>query len=272
MFSQAIAPSRGLSPRVRGNRPAAPGAGRRCRRRPWSIPACAGEPFLPPCLCAPRWVYPRVCGGTRIDRHTGQFPQGLSPRVRGNPTSPSITSAPGGVYPRVCGGTATSWASRRPVQGLSPRVRGNPMQRRTGRSSGGSIPACAGEPTAPLHPASTPGVYPRVCGGTASAMAINRSDGGLSPRVRGNPPATAGSPASPRSIPACAGEPIRRTTSRRPLRVYPRVCGGTVPPPRTTRHKPGLSPRVRGNPLTDLVPSRQSRSIPACAGEPHWAG
>ena len=50
-------------------------------------------------------------------------------------------------------------------------------------------------------------VYPRVCGGTATAVSIASTARGLSPRVRGNlvfdPPA-----ASPLgSIPACAGEP-----------------------------------------------------------------
>ena len=40
-------------------------------------------------------------------------------------------------------------------------------------------------------------------------------------------------------------------------RVYPRVCGGTC-------HRPGLSPRVRGN--RSVVPDMGS--IPACAGEP----
>ena len=50
----------GLSPRVRGNqhRP------QRIRRIIGSIPACAGEPWLPWCYCSASRVYPRVCGGT----------------------------------------------------------------------------------------------------------------------------------------------------------------------------------------------------------------
>ena len=91
-------PSRGLSPRVRGNLHAAfvrrSGSG--------SIPACAGEPRrvdmhgVYPRVCggtsSHRRVYPRVCGGTLQD----QSESGLSPRVRGNRDW---------VYPRVCGGT-----------------------------------------------------------------------------------------------------------------------------------------------------------------------
>ena len=75
-------------------------------------------------------------------------------------------------------------------------------------------------------------------------------------------------PASPRSIPACAGEP--RCRSRRPCyrTVYPRVCGGTPTSICTVRSRNGLSPRVRGNPHLDLHGQVQERSIPACAGEP----
>ena len=91
-------------------------------------------------------------------------------------------------------------------------------------------------------------VYPRVCGGTPSALAPTVPGWGLSPRVRGNlyeavlPGELLG------SIPACAGEP---GTTRAPIplvRVYPRVCGGTVACPRPRWDGMGLSPRVRGNP------------------------
>ncbi len=112
---------KGLSPRVRGN----PRLGGRRRARGGSIPACAGEP----CSCAPmsppKWVYPRVCGGTKVVADTAALKGGLSPRVRGNrvlqnllhPTQGSIPACAGEpniaiadltqkeVYPRVCGGT-----------------------------------------------------------------------------------------------------------------------------------------------------------------------
>ena len=58
----------GLSPRVRGNR----SRPRLCRRRPGSIPACAGEPCSAPCSNTGPRVYPRVCGGTIFaSRQTG---------------------------------------------------------------------------------------------------------------------------------------------------------------------------------------------------------
>ena len=72
---------RGLSPRVRGN----PFLYMKHLIDSGSIPACAGEP--PFCgsgtIC--RKVYPRVCGGTVIERAHQDTMIGLSPRVRGNP-------------------------------------------------------------------------------------------------------------------------------------------------------------------------------------------
>ena len=274
----------GLSPRVRGNR--------YCIPHPYhphrSIPACAGEPPQTACPRTRQRVYPRVCGGT--DPWDGLMlgQQGLSPRVRGNlsafsadvrgtgsipacagePTPPPSPPATKSVYPRVCGGTAAIMRRRRRCFGLSPRVRGNRQRLRAAAPVGGSIPACAGEPPAVPNPSAAPRVYPRVCGGTAGSAATANTNGGLSPRVRGNLQRCATVREYRGSIPACAGEPWRRLTALARIRVYPRVCGGTLA---SVRHQPpqrGLSPRVRGNPANTLMPLAELRSIPACAGEP----
>ncbi len=154
--------TRGLSPRVRGNRcffaTAASCSG--------SIPACAGEPMPYPAAENPKGVYPRVCGGTQRtdDKYRPRF--GLSPRVRGNPLGPVLFPAHVGsipacageptgidaarvdskVYPRVCGGTVLLDLPVDCLRGLSPRVRGNRLSGRRFRPRRGSIPACAGEP------------------------------------------------------------------------------------------------------------------------------
>ena len=91
---------------------------------------------------------------------------------------------------------------------------------------------------------------------------------GLSPRVRGNLDiGQSGRPARG-SIPARAGEPP--PCPGRPSRgwVYPRACGGTPLLGHLQHRVPGLSPRVRGNPLVALEGVRQPGSIPARAGEP----
>ena len=91
---------------------------------------------------------------------------------------------------------------------------------------------------------------------------------GLSPRVRGNlSPRATRSPRS-RSIPARAGEPLEKERLGRPLRVYPRACGGTTRDSYYRGLKVGLSPRVRGNLPDPAAVGVPLRSIPAHAGEP----
>ena len=111
-------------------------------------------------------------------------------------------------------------------------------------------------------------VYPRVCGGTPMGVRAGVLVIGLSPRVRGNRRHTPPMTNTPRSIPACAGEPSTPTVLAVLQKVYPRVCGGT-PSLNSIRYPvAGLSPRVRGNQFFDVHDSLRERSIPACAGEP----
>ena len=76
-----IAPSGGLSPRVRGN----PAHATMPATSDRSIPARAGEPGLRRRRGRRRPVYPRACGGTVLDHPQPVVHCGLSPRVRGNP-------------------------------------------------------------------------------------------------------------------------------------------------------------------------------------------
>ena len=172
----------GLSPRMRGNRP----ANIRFRYQRRSIPAYAGEPGFPAGIWTTRKVYPRVCGGTYNPDCLRVRDEGLSPRMRGNRLNldglcaaarsipayagePDVSSSDIGgrtVYPRVCGGTPTAPMMYRWPMGLSPRMRGNQGRTAGTSPSKGSIPAYAGEPPTPLKSAWPTWVYPRVCGGT----------------------------------------------------------------------------------------------------------
>ena len=107
-----------------------------------------------------------------------------------------------------------------------------------------------------------------MCGGTHSGHPVRLPASGLSPRVRGNRLRARRLHAFPRSIPACAGEPCRTLSTLHCPPVYPRVCGGTADTHNFRNFRNGLSPRVRGNPLTALTRMTLERSIPACAGEP----
>ena len=194
----------GLSPRVRGipNRK----VGALCG---WagsgSIPACAGDPDLGACERRRDGVYPRVCGGSRRPTFRGRRLWGLSPRVRGiqgqdngdMPNQGSIPACAGDpthkytivfwrkVYPRVCGGSTPLNANTMSGLGLSPRVRGIPTGGKPKPPTAGSIPACAGDPLSASQSDWMLTVYPRVCGGSISALVNHAADKGLSPRVRG---------------------------------------------------------------------------------------
>ena len=132
----------------------------------------------------------------------------------------------------------------------------------------GSIPACAGEPRRSGSMARASLVYPRLCGGTPFLSGVNLAPRGLSPPVRGNLPGPPTAGGYRRSIPACAGEPLAYHHSIKTRTVYPRLCGGTSHLADVIRNRRGLSPPVRGNLINPLSRRDESRSIPACAGEP----
>ena len=168
----------------------------------------------------------------------------------------------------MCGGTTPFRPAAPTAPGLSPRVRGNhtiPLFRHTELRS---IPACAGEPVGRNCNLYSIAVYPRVCGGTRPPLNRSPSRTGLSPRVRGNRDRPQPARARLGSIPACAGEPRQAFSISSFGEVYPRVCGGTSPPPPRRAPATGLSPRVRGNQKPGLPVGAGRGSIPACAGEP----
>ena len=168
----------------------------------------------------------------------------------------------------MCRGTQVGIGGGLRRQGLSPRVRGNPVAVGQFSRQVGSIPACAGEPQPAKVRITMTTVYPRVCGGTAAGDDRHPLGHGLSPRVRGNPSPLPACLVALRSIPACAGEPGLSDAVVSLPEVYPRVCGGTPRTSTTASVRLGLSPRVRGNPVSAPVGSTGLRSIPACAGEP----
>ena len=133
-----------------------------------------------------------------------------------------------------------------------------------------SIPACAGEPLRVSRRRLVGSVYPRVCGGTPRGPCRPTGPTGLSPRVRGNLSGRSCMRVLPRSIPACAGEPVIAILLVYQSSVYPRVCGGTPRPFPSGLGRLGLSPRVRGNRKPPTIQLKPNGSIPACAGEPSW--
>ena len=109
-----------------------------------------------------------------------------------------------------------------------------------------------------------------MCGGTGTTDVTDTRRKGLSPRVRGHRFQGKRTIHNPRSIPACAGAPTCCGSSECREWVYPRVCGGTQPLGMKILSRSGLSPRVRGHPLTLARFLSLRRSIPACAGAPFY--
>ena len=233
-------------------------------------------------------VYPRMYGETRKQGRPLSKVYGLSPHVRGNLVAmpgmyagarsiPACTGKPPvrrawdracGVYPRMYGETHTPSSHRSTAGGLSPHVRGNPGGLRHAPARVGSIPACTGKPP-PWRPRlRTLTVYPRMYGETRSKRGYLSVNSGLSPHVRGNPGLGRCALDRVRSIPACTGKPPRRRRSGAVLAVYPRMYGETSSVKVSGARPWGLSPHVRGNPLSNSKRTGASGSIPACTGKP----
>ena len=147
-------------------------------------------------------------------------------------------------------------------------MRGNHAYGDQRRRAIGPIPAGAGEPIKTLPGIGRSGAYPRRCGGTLSSRAVIARSRGLSPQVRGNQRMPAASQPGGGPIPAGAGEPERKTSSRITARAYPRRCGGTTRKKLTVYWRRGLSPQVRGNLIFGTGLCQRNGPIPAGAGEP----
>ena len=198
--------------------------------------------------------------------------RGLSPRARGNPRGGPVRAQMPRSIPAGAGEPRAPLARRGCAghvgRGLSPRARGNPATPPAAAAAGGSIPAGAGEPPVVDGLRCRRRVYPRGRGGTQQMLDNGAQPLGLSPRARGNPWTSAVTPTLMGSIPAGAGEPIRRRSARSRPEVYPRGRGGTFLAGNYKAARRGLSPRARGNPVRSVHVQEVRGSIPAGAGEP----
>ena len=165
------------------------------------------------------------------------------------------------------GGNSPLSAMRCPGRGLSPRGRGKLRSAGALGNRVGSIPAWAGETVRRSGVQRPRVVYPRVGGGNSPLSAMRCPGRGLSPRGRGKLRSAGALGNRVGSIPAWAGETVRRSGVQRPRVVYPRVGGGNGLQAVILVILEGLSPRGRGK-LAELADCNlKDRSIPAWAGE-----
>ncbi len=200
-----------------------------------------------------------ICGGPPCQ-------DGSSPRVRGTRRKVFLPLLRWRFIPACAGNTARGCRKARKPP-VHPRVCGEHAgQRRPVLQAQRFIPACAGNTTGPTPPASIPPVHPRVCGEHGFQPVRDSLVCGSSPRVRGTPEADDLQAPHRRFIPACAGNTA--TLARRWCwwPVHPRVCGEHGDRLVARQPRGGSSPRVRGTRGRPLVSLRESRFIPACAG------
>ena len=253
-----------------------------------SIPALTGKPTRIGPRSSNREVYPRAYGETNGAGYRGWRCPGLSPRLRGNQRQsgngagvdgsiPALTGKPRShprrrrfrrVYPRAYGETVSAWSARTFAMGLSPRLRGNPLELLCPRTRERSIPALTGKPWLVAVDDSPAGVYPRAYGETKSHCTVISCGEGLSPRLRGNRRWSGTALGAPGSIPALTGKPSPASTATTTARVYPRAYGETARAGDRGGAPAGLSPRLRGNPLSSALGGGLSGSIPALTGKP----
>ena len=258
-------------------------------RREGSIPAGAGKPGDSIAQMVSHRVYPRGRGEAVKGIWETQDNSGLSPRARGSLAlrrlglvGPGSIPAGAGkprpgrrsgprlrVYPRGRGEAAYIKWKDEINAGLSPRARGSPRLAILTTLRAGSIPAGAGKPT---HPSPSPHiyrVYPRGRGEAIGTPYRLQIDAGLSPRARGSRRTWTVGRSRSGSIPAGAGKPARRSSSRVTAWVYPRGRGEALVVDCPHCRDPGLSPRARGSPPREGARVPVPGSIPAGAGKPH---
>ena len=152
------------------------------------------------------------------------------------------------------------------LAGPSPRGRGTHEAEDMEKGESRSIPAWAGN-TGPRATRRTPRpVHPRVGGEHAQQLTHPLPRVGPSPRGRGTPFRGTSPQHATRSIPAWAGNTARPSKRTRTRPVHPRVGGEHAVSSGKKVQRYGPSPRGRGTHRMGRCRHRQSRSIPAWAG------
>ena len=198
--------------------------------------------------------------------------------VRSIPASagnPQAAAAPHGrlpVHPRERGESRRRPAASRTRAGPSPRARGIRRDGAPGEGGVRSIPASAGNPAGVSSPAVPRWVHPRERGESRDLPSARELPAGPSPRARGIRSLRRFSVFGGGSIPASAGNPRGRLTTRRRGRVHPRERGESRRRAVLAWTAAGPSPRARGIRRQARARLPAAGSIPASAGNPGPSG
>ena len=139
-------------------------------------------------------------------------------------TGPALTGG-GSVYPRWRGELRSGEQHNNSVPGLSPLARGTRCAHRRQLFPVRFIPAGAGNSNTTANKHDVIRVYPRWRGELKTTGPDHLKGAGLSPLARGTQPDADRYRASPRFIPAGAGNSLGRWRCSAPDAVYPRWRG-----------------------------------------------
>ncbi len=128
------------------------------------------------------------------------------------------------------------------------------------------IPAHAGNTWSDAHRDSRCRVHPRACGEHVVQGRWITSSSGSSPRMRGTLFEDQEEQTSKRFIPAHAGNTCNPQVNKCPQAVHPRACGEHFSTLFKRLDCLGSSPRMRGTRAFLVLPSNDTRFIPAHAG------
>ena len=170
------------------------------------------------------------------------------------------------VHPRACGEHCTCSPRTDLFYGSSPRLRGTYRAIDVREQRERFIPAPAGNILPIQRTQTKTTVHPRACGEhEPSGLSVGHGSGS-SPRLRGTCRLTDCAAHRYRFIPAPAGNIVCTSGSAKSVPVHPRACGEHTAVNIINRLPSGSSPRLRGTYVKQETGQRDTRFIPAPAG------
>ena len=166
----------------------------------------------------------------------------------------------------MCGEHSLSPYTSRIGAGSSPHVRGARRIECECDWIIGIIPACAGSTLTLAVSKNRARDHPRMCGEHIVWPSSLTMAGGSSPHVRGARSNGSGKTLCMGIIPACAGSTSSVSSSPRPMRDHPRMCGEHQRKNALHGARHGSSPHVRGALRLQWRGAPSVGIIPACAG------
>ena len=272
----------GSSPHTRGTR--RPRVRSHKTRR--FIPACAGNAAGADPRTGPASVHPRMRGervrwaaapssisgssphvrGMPACRFNNIDPDRFIPACAGNASRISATCSATPVHPRMCGERIRWYQPKSGKHGSSPHARGTPYILLYDSGNDRFIPACAGNASAGPRTSPARAVHPRMRGERSRKTGERAPVGGSSPHARGTRQADHLNRIVQRFIPAYAGNARAPRWPTWPNTVHPRIRGERFVAVTGCVAILGSSPHTRGTPRQPAARGRETRFIPAYAG------